>query len=129
MIKKLFGITQDMQIRSHLQKINCHYNDLVERLDKLEKLWISLSTEEPSLSQWILTQTDEEWFPESSEFKKHYEYLTLWLTDKSTILNTPLFILESTLQYTVFAKYRSKKILTEYKNFLMFQEGILDYAI
>ena len=129
MIKKLFGITQDMQIRSHLQKINFHYNDLVQGLDNLEKLWISLSTEEPSLSQWILTQTDEEWFPESSEFKKHYEYLTLWLTDKSTILNTPLFILESTLQYTVFAKYRSKKILTEYKNFLMFQEGILDYSI
>ena len=129
MIKKLFGITQDMQIRSHLQKINFHYNDLVQGLDNLEKLWISLSTEEPSLSQWILTQTDDEWFPESSEFKKHYEYLTLWLTDKSTILNTPLFILESTLQYTVFAKYRSKKILTEYKNFLMFQEGILDYSI
>ena len=129
MIKKLFGITQDMQIRSYLQKINFHYNDLIKGLDNLEKLWIYLSTEEPSLSQWILTQTDDEWFPESSEFKKHYEYLTLWLTDNSTILNTPLFILESTLQYTVFAKYRRKKILTEYKNFLMFQEGILDYSI
>ncbi|MBO7716941.1 MAG: hypothetical protein J6S85_25470, partial [Methanobrevibacter sp.] len=82
MIKKLFGITQDMQIRSYLQKINFHYNDLIKGLDNLEKLWISLSTEEPSLSQWILTQTDDEWFPESSEFKKHYEYLTLWLTDK-----------------------------------------------